>query len=642
MAGVEYIFLDEVSMLSARDLYRISNQLSQVFNTPEESFGGLNMLFSGDFAQLPPAVGGEGVSLYSRSIGAISSNIKSQEEAIGKALWHQVTTVVILRQNMRQKVQSVLDNQLRTALENMRYKACTPEDIRFLRTCISSNLPGRASICDENFRNVSIITAKNLHKDEINRLGAIRFAQETGQTLTNFYSEDSPNENNNEKTSAGGLRIKEITAEIQSALWLQPPSSTDKNIAGNLSLCIGLPVMIRYNFATELCMTRGQEGYVHGWQSRIGKQNQIVLDTLFIKLKNPPSEVQFEGLPKNVVPVYPTTNNIQASLPNDDRVFISRTQVEVLINFAMTDFGSQGKTRPNNVCDLNNLQTHQSYYTALSRSASAKGTLILQGFDPRKITGGCSGALRQEFRELELLDEITKLRYEGKLSVKVYGDIRNTLIQAFREWKGQQYVPQNVHLAIRWSKCDPLLESEIIDLGTIMKSMDNENKKKQKINNSTSDCPSKVIHCPSKKKIEPTNKKLCMTQASTDRSNHYLMPRGMIWSNNSCAYDSIFTVLFSFWSDNKNLWTHNFQRIDNLFIRMLLDGFNSVDDNLKSLEMIRDEVRRSLHSYYPQTMAFGNYTSVENIFEALFQTEYQVQLVEYRCINNHVQRINDS
>ena len=57
--------------------------------------------------------------------------MKSQEEAIGKALWHQVMTVVILRQNMRQKIQSVLDNQLRTALENMRYKACTPEDIRF-------------------------------------------------------------------------------------------------------------------------------------------------------------------------------------------------------------------------------------------------------------------------------------------------------------------------------------------------------------------------------------------------------------------------------------------------------------------------------------------------------------------------------
>ena len=107
LAGVEYVFFDEVSMLSARDLYRISNQLSQVFNTPEDSFGGLNMVFAGDFAQLPPAVGGEGVSLYSCSIGSIASSKKSQEEAIGKALWHQVTTVVILRQNMRQKVQSL-------------------------------------------------------------------------------------------------------------------------------------------------------------------------------------------------------------------------------------------------------------------------------------------------------------------------------------------------------------------------------------------------------------------------------------------------------------------------------------------------------------------------------------------------------
>ena len=424
LAGVEYVFFDEVSMLSARDLYRISNQLSQVFNTPEKSFGGLNMVFAGDFAQLPPAVGGEGVSLYSRSIGAIASSMKSQEEAIGKALWHQVTIVVILRQNMRQRNQSDVDNQLRTALENMRYKACTPEDIRFLRTRISSKLPGRASVCDDNFTNVSIITARNLHKDEINNLGAIRFSQETGQTLTNFYSEDSPsNVNNSEKTSNGVLRIREITEEIQTSLWSQPPSSTDKNIAGKLSLCIGLPVMIRYNFATELCMTRGQEGHVHGWQSRIGKKNQVVLDTLFIELKNPPTVVQFEGLPENVVPIYPTTNNIQASLPNDDRILVSRTQIEVLVNFAMTDFASQGKTRLNNVCDLNNLQTHQSYYTALSRSASAEGTLILQGFDSRKITGGCSGALRQEFRELEILDEITRLRYEGKLSVKVYGDI---------------------------------------------------------------------------------------------------------------------------------------------------------------------------------------------------------------------------
>jgi hypothetical protein len=220
---------------------------------------------------------------------------------------------------------------------------------------------------------------------------------------------------------------------MQKALWEQQPSSTDKQIAGKLSLCLGLPVMIRRNYATEICMTRGQEGYVVGWQSKTGSKGQRMLDTLFIELKNPPAEVHIDGLPKNVVPLYPTTNSIQAYLPNDERFHISRTQVEVLVNFAMTDFGSQGKTRLFNVAYLNNLSSHQGYYTALSRSVTASGTLILQGFDARKITGGCSGGLRQEFRELEILDEITSITYAGKLPVTVCGDTRNFLIQAFRK-----------------------------------------------------------------------------------------------------------------------------------------------------------------------------------------------------------------
>ena len=98
-------------MLSARDLYKISFQLCKVLNNAETPFGNLNMVFSGDFAQLPPAMGGEHASLYSRHIGAISSNSKSQEEAIGKALWHQVTTVVILRENMRQTEQGDKDTK---------------------------------------------------------------------------------------------------------------------------------------------------------------------------------------------------------------------------------------------------------------------------------------------------------------------------------------------------------------------------------------------------------------------------------------------------------------------------------------------------------------------------------------------------
>ncbi|KAF5358680.1 hypothetical protein D9758_007766 [Tetrapyrgos nigripes] len=61
--GVNYVFLDEVSMLSRKDMYKISAKLATALNLPHLPFGGMNMIFAGDFAQLPPAMGGENVSL---------------------------------------------------------------------------------------------------------------------------------------------------------------------------------------------------------------------------------------------------------------------------------------------------------------------------------------------------------------------------------------------------------------------------------------------------------------------------------------------------------------------------------------------------------------------------------------------------
>jgi len=50
--------------------------------------------------------------------------------------------------------------------------------------------------------------------------------------------------------------------------------------------------------------------------------------------------------------------------------------------------------------------------------------------------------LRQEFCELELLDEIT--------------NFRNPLIRGYQQWKGTDYVPPLTHSALKWSVKDPL------------------------------------------------------------------------------------------------------------------------------------------------------------------------------------------
>ena len=370
---MEYIFLDEVSMLSCHDMFKISSQLAKSTNELEEPFGGMNMIFAGDFAQLKPVTG---AALYSTNVGTTLESrmsVKKQEETIGKALWHQITTVVILRENMRQTEKSPEDSKLRTALENMRYKACTAEDIAFLHTQISGLGPDKPKLAQKRFCNVSIITAWNAHKDQINRLGSERFARENGQRLMTFYSkdqwaDDDDNRSNRRKINKGIKQHKQrssvLDPGLQQVLWSLPHGSTE-HIPGKLSICMGLPIMLRHNEATECCMTKGAKGTVAGWQASVGPHGKPILDTLFVKLTNPP-KVHIDGLPPNIVPITRHSTKIMCKLWNGNVVTVNRTQVRVLPNFAMTDYAAQGRTHPNNVVELNNCKDHLSYYTCLS------------------------------------------------------------------------------------------------------------------------------------------------------------------------------------------------------------------------------------------------------------------------------------
>ncbi|TFK50563.1 hypothetical protein OE88DRAFT_1631374, partial [Heliocybe sulcata] len=387
-------------MISCHDLYKICSQLCKATGNTDDPFGGVNMILCGDFAQLPPAM--NHAALYNSNVGTNISprmSVQSQETALGKALWHQFTTVVILRENMRQRTQSPEDAQLRVALENMRYKSCTEQDIAFLRTRIAGIGPNRPKLAQPKFRHVSVITARNAHRDRINLLGAQQFANDTEQQLIDFYSVDKwkvPTHHNKQKHRRKSRHIHAseiIESAMQDIIWGLPPNST-QHVPGKLSICKGMPVLIKKNEATECCITNGAEAKIVSWHSH-QEDSVAVLDTLFVELINPPRNIQLDGLPLNVVPLTKTSIDITCKMPDDTEERITRQQIPVLPNFAMTDYASQGRTRPNNVVDLHNCSNHQSYYTCLSRSASAEGTIMIQGFDPNKIMGGASGYLRQ-------------------------------------------------------------------------------------------------------------------------------------------------------------------------------------------------------------------------------------------------------
>ncbi|KAJ6460165.1 hypothetical protein DFH09DRAFT_960145 [Mycena vulgaris] len=235
---------------------------------------------------------------------------------------------------MCQQTQTASDDKLRTVLVNMRYGACTEADLEFLEFRIAGFRPENPKLNTAEFRNMSIITARNSQKDALNRLGAERFAAENNQEFVEFCSIDRVSSRAVDKSkwrSSQQSDVKHIGSRLRQKLWKAAPSTTSEFVAGTLTLCLGMPVMLRSNDATELCMTKSQEATVVGWDSYIGPHGQNVLKTLFVKLVNPPREVQIQDLPVNVIPFSRTVTHLTVLLEDNSLLSILREEVVLLL-----------------------------------------------------------------------------------------------------------------------------------------------------------------------------------------------------------------------------------------------------------------------------------------------------------------------
>ena len=388
--------------------------------------------------------------------------------------------------------------------------------------------------------------------------------------------------------------------------------------------------MLRNNDATELCITKGQEGICVGWDAIEGSHGKPVLQTLYVKLVDPPKSVQFEGLPLNVVPIPRTTSDVTCRLPNDTEISIQREQVVILPNFAMTDYSSQGKTRPINVVDPGRCKNHQSYYTALSRSASAAGTVLVQPFSDKKITCGISGHLRQEFRELEMLNTITKKAYEGCLPESVKGRLRNVIIYAYQ--KSSVYKKERDsywHSEIQWKSEENEQKTENRD-GFWLEELNSKlatSKIEKKTNNSKKHVPqsidSQTIVTGASEKTKGkkavtagSSNEAAENNGATDQphakksknsvdSTNEREPLGLKWDghNYSCGYDSFFTIMYNIWSDNTCRFSDELSRCSS-WMNVLCEQFSKMVRGA-TFESARDNVRMLLHRANSQAFPMG-------------------------------------
>lgn len=124
--NIEYCLIDEISMVGCYMLARLHKIMTIAKHTPPTvPFGGINMLFLGDFVQYAPVLDRP---LYANILAndeslfnTISENLTrrriiSEREIqckVGRALWLQVNKVVFLRQQMRNRDQTFMAMQTR-------------------------------------------------------------------------------------------------------------------------------------------------------------------------------------------------------------------------------------------------------------------------------------------------------------------------------------------------------------------------------------------------------------------------------------------------------------------------------------------------------------------------------------------------
>ena len=400
---VETIIVDEISMIGCLQLVRISKSLSKgKCVDPSIPFGGVDMLFFGDFIQFPPV---KDNPLYS---GWKNSNTKSNTRAaeidkqLGIHLWKQVNKIVLLSEQMR-----CTDDAYRNLLNRLRVGECTDQDVEMLNRRIVGHSVDITSIVD-----TPIITPGNQLVMAINELFVNHYSQ-----LTKIYvstAVDYIGRKNNRKQVP-----KNVAARMKN--WA---NTATRGLPRELKMFIGMPVIVTTNIATELGITNGTTGIVRSMHFKEGEV--INEETGYHQFDQPPEYIIVElegismetldGLPPNHVPIFLKTESFQVKLPGKKKgISVNRHHFPLVPRFSCTAHKSQGQTLRKAIVDLvpRNGKTKgigiEFAYVPLSRVRRLDDLTILRPFDPAilkaKVNDGCK-YMMEEYSKRDLCKDI--------------------------------------------------------------------------------------------------------------------------------------------------------------------------------------------------------------------------------------------
>ncbi|KAF5338632.1 hypothetical protein D9611_012774 [Ephemerocybe angulata] len=423
---VTYFVIDEVSMISAQFLAAASSKLRTAkgddARASQKPFGGINMIFLGDFFQLSPPTQ---PSLFSYKLVRKPSFLEARNnggiDAIaGAYLWRQVSTVVILKQSKRHAD----DHIMAEILHRIRGRTCIDQHNqpvmisgRSVLDHIRSRDIAYVASTDPNslkdFQDAPIIVGNKDIRDSFNSALLKAHAHRTSVVPSIYYSIDS-------------IKGQRITGIAALSLW-NLPSRPTKDSLGQLPMFIGMKVMVTENISVTYKIVNGSEGVITNIVHSTDDSGRRYAEAVYIKLAGAKrNAIIAPGVQPGIVPIFPTNTYIPYTVRLGRTVAksFSRRQIPLIPAYSYTDYKSQGRTLQRVVVDLTSSQG-QGVYVMLSRVTSLKGLLVLRWFPQTKILQDMSGELREETERLDTLDDESAINFyeEHLLEAKEADDI---------------------------------------------------------------------------------------------------------------------------------------------------------------------------------------------------------------------------
>lgn len=343
------LIMDEVSMVDG-DLFDKLESIARTIRNNGRPFGGIQLVITGDFFQLPPVPEFGKQAKFAFDAGTWTTSI---EHTIG------------LTHVFRQK-----DPVFAGMLNEMREGRLTPESISRFKQ-LERPLPTE----DQSVEATELFPTRQ----EVDRANTTRMHQLHGNTFT-FEARDGGTITNKEQRDRllQSCMVPEQIHLKKGAQVMLVKNMDETLVNGSLGKITGFMTEQMFNVYKE-----DEEGFLENGPSDAALKTEMAKSSLGLNTNQVYPVVRFAIADGTTRDLLCKREDWKIELPNGE-VQASRSQIPLILAWALSIHKAQGQTLERVRVDLGRVFEKGQAYVALSRATSMAGLQILR-FDPRKV-----------------------------------------------------------------------------------------------------------------------------------------------------------------------------------------------------------------------------------------------------------------